>query len=82
MLVLSRKAGESIHIGEGIVITVLETDARGARIGIAAPQSVPVYRSEVYERIQDENRKASASTGERNLGDIAGFFRQARPTQE
>ncbi|MEN9353312.1 MAG: carbon storage regulator CsrA [Fibrobacterota bacterium] len=82
MLVLSRKAGESIHIGEGIVITVLESDARGARIGITAPQSVPVYRSEVYERIQDENRKALVSTGERNLGDIAGFFRQARPTQD
>ena len=82
MLVLSRKAGESIHIGEGIVVTILETDARGARIGISAPQSVPVYRSEVYERIQDENRKALASTGERNLGDIAGFFRQVKPSQD
>lgn len=82
MLVLSRKAGESIHIGDGIVVTILETDARGARIGISAPQSVPVYRSEVYERIQDENRKALASTGERNLGDIAGFFRLAKPAQD
>jgi carbon storage regulator len=79
MLVLSRKAGESIHIGEGIVITVLEVDARGARIGIAAPQSIPVYRSEVFERIQEENRKALASAGDRKLDDIAGFFRQAKP---
>jgi len=79
MLVLSRKAGESIHIGDGIVITILESDSRGARVGITAPASVPVYRSEVFERIQEENRKALGSTGERNLGDIAGFFRQARP---
>jgi len=80
MLVLSRKAGESIHIGEGIVITILEVDARGARIGITAPQSIPVYRSEVFERIQEENRKALASAGDRKLDDIAGFFRQAKPS--
>ncbi len=80
MLVLSRKTGESIRIGDGIVVTILETDSHGARLGIEAPQSVPIYRSEVFDRIQEENRKASASAGERKLDDIAGFFRSVRPT--
>ncbi len=47
MLVLSRKRGESIHIGEGIVITILEVRPSRARIGIDAPLSVRVMRDEV-----------------------------------
>ncbi len=44
MLVLTRKAGESIHIGDAIKLTVLENDGRQVRIGIAEPKSVTVHR--------------------------------------
>jgi carbon storage regulator len=47
MLVLSRKLGEKIVIGDNIVITVVKIDRNQIRIGIEAPQSVPVYREEI-----------------------------------
>jgi carbon storage regulator len=47
MLVLSRKLGEKIIIGDNIVITVVKIDRNQIRIGIEAPQSVPVYREEI-----------------------------------
>ena len=52
MLVLSRHRGESIVIGENIVITVVDIRGDKARLGIAAPVEIPVHRQEVYERIQ------------------------------
>jgi carbon storage regulator len=75
MLVLTRKVGESIHIGDGIVITLVEVDAKSCRIGIQAPASVPVYRSEVYTRIQEENRKALRAA-QPDLGAMAQLFRK------
>jgi carbon storage regulator len=50
MLVLSRKVGERIRIGHGIVVTVLSTDGRRARIGIEAPDNVSILREELYDR--------------------------------
>jgi carbon storage regulator len=53
MLVLSRKCGESIRLPEqDIVVTVLEITGNRVRIGIAAPDSVPVYREELWQRIE------------------------------
>jgi len=75
MLVLTRKVGEAIHIGDGIVITLVEIDAKSCRIGIQAPPSVPVYRSEVYTRIQEENRKALRAARP-DLGAMAQMFRK------
>ena len=49
MLVLSRKVGEKIIIGDGIVITVLELKGKGVRIGIEAEAHVPVWRGELVE---------------------------------
>lgn len=54
-LILSRKQGESIVIGDGIIITVVELRNRGrsvVRLGITAPKGVPVHRQEVYDAIQ------------------------------
>jgi carbon storage regulator len=59
MLVLTRKAGESIVIGSQIRITVLEIQGRQIRLGIDAPNEIPVHRGEVYERIKEENQQAS-----------------------
>ena len=60
MLVLSRKADESVVIGEDIVITVLEVRGDVVRLGIAAPRDVKVHRSEVYEELQQANRDAAS----------------------
>ena len=59
MLVLTRKAGESIVIGSQIRITVLEMQGRQIRLGIEAPSEIPVHRGEVYERIKEENVQAA-----------------------
>ena len=59
MLVLSRHRDESIMIGDDIVITIVDIRGDKVRLGIQAPQHVPVHRQEVYEAIQRENRKAA-----------------------
>jgi carbon storage regulator len=53
MLVLSRKCGEAIVIGNGITVTVLAVDGDRVKLGVVAPVEVPVHREEVYQRIGD-----------------------------
>ncbi len=65
MLILTRKLGESITIGDDVKITVLGIHGRQVRLGVIAPQKVVVHREEVYFKIQEENRKsAQAGNGE------------------
>lgn len=59
MLILTRKLGESINIGDDIKITVLGIHGRQVRLGVIAPQKVMVHREEVYFKIQEENKKAT-----------------------
>ena len=66
MLVLTRKLGESIVIGNNVRITVLDLQGKQIRLGIDAPPEISVHRGEVYERIEAENR-AAAQTGESSL---------------
>jgi carbon storage regulator len=54
MLVLTRKAGQSIMIGDGVEIQVLSVAGEKVRVGVTAPREVGIYRNEVYERIEDE----------------------------
>ena len=56
MLILSRKSGERIVIGTDIEVVVMDTRGDRVRIGIDAPQEVPVHRNEVHERIQRQQR--------------------------
>lgn len=60
MLILSRRAGQAIIIGQNIRIVLLASDRGGARIGIDAPASVGVQREEIVLQIADENRRAAA----------------------
>ena len=60
MLVLTRKLGENIRIGDAVKITVLEVRSGQVKLGIEAPPDVKVHREEIYARIQEENRKAAA----------------------
>ncbi len=59
MLVLTRKVGESITIGDEIKVYVMEIKGRQVRLGIQAPRDMVVHREEVYQRILEENRLAS-----------------------
>ena len=54
MLILTRRVGETLMIGDDIEVTVLAVKGNQVRIGIDAPQEVPVHREEVYQRIREE----------------------------
>ena len=59
MLVLTRKLGEGIVIGDDVTITIVEMKGGNVRIGIDAPRSKKIYRQEIFDRIVEENREAS-----------------------
>lgn len=62
MLVLTRRAGESVMIGDDVVITVLEARGDVIRLGIQAPRDVRVHREEVYRELQAANLEAASPT--------------------
>lgn len=66
MLVLSRKKGESIIIGDEIEVSIVDIQAEQVKIAINAPRSISVHRKEIYIQIQEEN-KASANTNSQAL---------------
>ncbi len=62
MLILTRKSGEVIRIGDDVVLRVLEVRGGQVRLGVEAPSSVRIYREEVYRAIQRENAQAALTT--------------------
>jgi carbon storage regulator len=56
MLVLTRKPGQSIMIGDGVEVQVLSVAGEKVRLGITAPRDVAIFRNEVYDRIESENQ--------------------------
>jgi carbon storage regulator len=63
MLILSRKMGESIHVGDTVTVTVLGVARGQVKIGIEAPRDLSVHREEIYQRIQDEKIQDEKSCG-------------------
>ncbi|MFD0870479.1 carbon storage regulator CsrA [Paenibacillus residui] len=61
MLVLTRKKGESIMVGDQIEIVILGMEGDSVKVGIVAPKEVEVYRKEVYQAIRQANTEASSS---------------------
>ena len=61
MLVLTRKAKQSIMIGDEVEVTVLSNDGAKVRLGIQAPSNVPVHRTEIYLEIQAQGRDSADS---------------------
>lgn len=72
MLVLTRSANQSIVIDEEIVVTVLDVRGEHVRIGISAPDHIQIHRQEVFEAVQEANRRAAESSGDlSSLGGLA-----------
>ena len=61
MLVLTRKPGQSIMIGEGVEVQVLSVAGEKVRLGITAPRDVSIFRNEVYDRIESENNRGDGN---------------------
>lgn len=59
MLILTRKLGESVYIGDDIKVTLMEIKGNQVRVGVQAPSSVRIYREEIYLQILEENKSAA-----------------------
>ncbi len=62
MLVITRKAGERICLGDEVTITVIEISGSTVRIGIDAPAEIPIYRHEIWAAVKEENRAAAQAS--------------------
>jgi len=58
MLILTRRSGQSLYVGDNIRITVLGIQGKQVKIGLELPEDMTVYRDEVYQRVMEENRMA------------------------
>jgi carbon storage regulator len=74
MLILTRKLGERITIGDDISVTLLEIKGSQVRLGIEAPKGISVYRQEIYERVRQQNLKASQVSAS-DLSEADSFLR-------
>ena len=61
MLIITRRPGEKIMLGDDVVIEVIEVSGSSVRVGIAAPKSIPVYREEIWRSVKEENAAAAAA---------------------
>lgn len=87
MLLLQRRIGESIYIGDDIKITVLDATGRQVRLGIQAPRDIAVHREEIYHRIQRENGVPQENSSDRpgnadQHRDVQGNSPDSQPTDQ
>ena len=61
MLIVTRRAGQKVMLGDDITVTVMEVVGNSARLGIEAPKSLPVYREEIWVAVKEENRAAASA---------------------
>ncbi|WP_051385442.1 carbon storage regulator CsrA [Actinokineospora inagensis] len=78
MLVLTRRTGESVRIGDEVTVTVLDIRGDVVRVGIQAPRSVAVHRDEVYRELRRAN-EAAARTGEQAAALLSDALRNRGP---
>lgn len=79
MLILTRKPGESLYIGDGVKVVVVEVKGSQVRLGIEADKSVRIYREEIYLQILEENKKAAeaAQGAEGNLEGLSDAWQDS-----
>jgi carbon storage regulator len=77
MLILTRKPGESILIGDDIQVTITSIDQNKVRVGIKGPAHIPIYREELYRKIQKENR-AAALIGKDEFENLLDIYSSGR----
>jgi len=77
LLVLTRKVGEKIQIGENISVLIMDVKGKQVRLGIEAPAAVKVHREEIYQKIKDENIQAS-KIAKAEIDAIAQYFDQKK----
>lgn len=63
MLIITRRPGEKVMIGDDVVVEVLEVSGQSVRVGIAAPKAIPVYREEIYHAVKEEQAAAAVANG-------------------
>jgi carbon storage regulator len=64
VLIITRKPGEKIMLGDDVVVHVMEIVGNSVRVGIQAPRSLPVYREEIWDAVRQENQAAAAAAPE------------------
>jgi len=82
MLILARKIGQSILIGEDIELVVTEIRGDQVRIGIAAPRSIPVRRKETVERIRAENVEAAQAVAQQAQDAVTDILKSTAPRSQ
>jgi carbon storage regulator len=70
MLILTRRVGETLVIGDDVTITVLGVRGNQVRVGVNAPKDVAVHREEIYQRIQDEKNDKNACENNKKDDDV------------
>jgi carbon storage regulator len=75
MLILSRRLGESVTIGDDIIVTVVGISGSQIRLGISAPKAIRVLREEIYKAIQKENQSAATAADPKRLEGALKRFR-------
>ena len=83
MLVLTRRVGEKLVIGNEVIVEVLSISGEMVRVGITAPRDTSVHRFEIFAEIQAANKAASVSSaGDQSLADLAARLRERGPDKK
>lgn len=78
MLILRRKTGESVTIGDNIRLTVLDIQGKQIKLGIDAPKSIVIHREEIYKKIVDQNKEAILEKSKADLLQLAKMLQSAQ----